>query len=503
MKKFFNEILPFIFIALIILVCVFNVDAQPYIRSFDANRTVNVSNAAELNAAINSAQTGDQILLSDGTYSLSITMTRQNVMVKCPGHCIIIGQVKLQAINTWIWGLEVAWTGAGSFIDLAAPDTFAINNVISGSSVNGSVGISAFSQPGLRVISGNIIFHTQHLMYIQNTAPHELYVVGNTLIEPQGEPSNQRAIHEYTESPNKTENVKYIRNIVFTGQILVGGQVNATPNIGNSFDELVAYKSNTVFGYKRLDDTDITNSIYLKSTYDNQWFWGEGEVVYSPTPITFTGNKFYNLSGGKHVIITTSAYIPGRVQCSPKFRSTDTFNNNEYYGGFNSGLCANNVNDVQLAPLSLFQTKTQNAGNRFDNDSTVSASAIPDGYKLILNEYDSSSASLAVWNFSGSPTVNISLPQAASLYPAETPFGGSVVTLPSGPSALNQSAEFEAYYVKFNTGPPPPNPCDTVNQLAIDILNISLDESLTYQKRVRQMRKKDVELINALEECQE
>lgn len=492
-------ILAFLGFLLMVSVCgVIEAEGQPYDRDFTVVRTVNVT-PTDLLATLSAAQPGDQLVMADGNYSGNITMDRVNVMLFCPGHCVLNGTVKLQGQNTWLVGLEII-ANAGNFVEMQAPDTVVMGCVIHGQGAIWTVGILATNWPN-QLIAFNTIFDVQHGLYLQNTLPANKWIVGNYIADVILPPDNNaRTIHAYSESANKMEGMRFIKNITRNGQFLIGGQVNATPPIDNSIDEHLAFKSDLVLGYKRPEDTDVTSSIFLRSRYDSQWFWGEGEQVYTPTPITVTGNKFFNPTGTQ-VLITTSAYTPNRVQCSPKLRTTDTFDNNEYYGGFKNALCANGVNDVVVQPLSFWHTKTTNAGKKLDANSTSSSSAPANGYKLIQNEWDPNKATLAVWAFDGAATVSVTLPNSGNVFQATNPYGTPVVAGNSGLNSIPIIGEFAVYAVKYSGPPPPQCNLDEVDSRLAEAMTILNDPALTATKARRQAKKKVQEAKNLLTPC--
>jgi hypothetical protein len=393
--------------------------------------------------------------------------------------------------------------------------------VIAGTGVNGSVGICAFSQSGIRVVYGNTVFRTQHLTYFQNTAPQELFVVGNTFIEPDGEINNQRAIHAYTESANKGEKMRFINNVISGGQALIGGQANSTPYLLIEYLKNLNYKADFSGGYKRPIELKFEENILLKSKLDLGMFWGEGERQYiagildpNGNPYctgesclsecsTIKSNVFFN-PGQIQLNIKTAAYYPPgtRNEGLPKLRACDVCDLNDYRGGFRNAAHANNENHVLLQPLDFWKNKTQTMGNRLDNNSTSTNANPDDGFKVILNEYDPTRGTLAVWNFSGSPTVNISLPFNATLHPIKTPYGAPIANVPMGAFAFNQSSEFEVYHFRASSTPDPdPEECDlaTAYALAVKIMQDRLDPLTTHQIKVRRMGKTDLQLIECLE----
>jgi len=481
-------------------------NAQPYVRTFDAIRTVNVATSAELSAAINSAQPGDVLLLQDGSiFNIDISIKNPDLMIKCNGHCVIDGAILLDAPNVWLWGIEIK-THAYKSINFFSANGGIINCVIHGDGGQDQVGVFTAPVPltpdNVMVIYGNIIYDEQYAAYVQNTEGSPKYIVNNVMTDIVY-PSLPYVIHNYSQTENRVQDIHYFDNVISTGTILNGGQGAppdnyGTPPINIEFKGNILYATGSQ-GFKRPFNLQFVNNYIFKSPLINDFIWGVGEgwFSYPPQPFTVTGNKIYN-PGQQQVYYRTSRY-PGfnlpREDGVSKFRASDVIDSNEYYGGFSGGINADNTN-TSTTDINQWRNITQNAGNRFDNSSTVFSNAPSDSFSLKINEYDNSRATLAVWKFSGANAVNITLPKAADIFAIKNTYGAPIASLPSGQSSFPQSTEFGMYLVKFKDNQPI---CDI--PFALNALNIAK----TYIQQAK--KKKALTAINsaidALNECEQ
>jgi len=200
--------------------------------------------------------------------------------------------------------------------------------------------------------------------------------------------------HAYTEGGTIT-GLQFQQNIVKNGRFLIGGyNVPADREVveGNYF-----YDSLVQFGYRRPTQVTFQNNYLSRAQLITEYFWGEGETVYTQqAPNVYTNNQFLLPIDGVHVKFRTSAYLStGRCEGCPRVQGTDTFNNNSYSTPFRGMFYADNRN-LGTIGFSSWKSATSSAGNSFDTAS--SEVATPSGSKIVIlnNEYEVGRGTLAV-----------------------------------------------------------------------------------------------------------
>lgn len=115
---------------------------------------------------------------------------------------------------------------------------------------------------------------------------------------------------------------------------------------------------------------------------------GTGFEVQAVTNLTFTGNRFYSSNSGDiYTLAGTSGY---------------TWNNNTYYS-------TTTQNRFAQAGVGNFNFTNWKAIYSYDAASTTSSPALPDGYTLLPNTYETGRANLIVTAASGATSINVNL----------------------------------------------------------------------------------------------
>jgi len=384
---------------------------EPWVRQLPVpNRQVFINNQSEFNSWITNIQPYDYCQINDGVLvGGTLESWQEGVVVKGIGHAKHDGIVNHQARNNWYMNMHNIY-GAGTSMNIYWADDAVVNCVIEGDGINEhAVGVFVAGGGGSsKLLYGNIIRKKSDAVYIQNSAVGLDHIVHNYLGDCVPTP-NSYSIHEYAQSPDRNNNVRYIQNVVANSNVLVGGQDQATLPLYNLMQENWFWQCASVkFNYKRPICMDLINNYFLKSCLEFLNFQGVGDGSNDP-PVDewsiVTGNKLYN-PGGYHFKFQTSAYINGvRVDGTPRIRNVDIWDNNWYHGLFTGDIHAGGISK-NLIMLPEWRTESQNAGKMFDNNSSNVPNPPVDQYWLIPNDYDPDRAMLVVWGI-----VNLNLPR--------------------------------------------------------------------------------------------
>jgi hypothetical protein len=400
-----------------------------------------------------------------GRFRLTRSGTAANPIVfrAIAGERIVIdGAFEITGAHNWVWGFEITDpTGRAaqdSGVAALAPGVHVLNNVVHHQANKN--GIGAWNSGAGQVVYGNVIYENgqgpnhPHNIYTQNdfSTYGRKYIVENLILDAADVCGGCFNFHAYTEG-GFIKGFHLEGNVVSNGRFLIGGYNQPADNevlIGNFF-----YDSQAQFGYARPTQVEFRSNFLARTTLDIQWYWGDGETVYTqPAPNVFTNNQII-LPAGPHIRFRTSAYLSsGRCEGCPRIRSVDVFNNNSYSTPFSATFFANN-SSLGTVDFNTWKSATSSAGRAFDANSTVVA--VPSGAKVVLlpNDYEPGRGHLAIFNWSGLDDVTVDLSSvvksgaAFSLYPAKDVYGTPAVSgVYSGPMDVPVSgAEFSVFVV--------------------------------------------------------
>lgn len=521
-----NRILPFFFIALIILVSLFEAAyAQPYVRAFNANDNKPVSTVSELNNAIATSQPGHSIEIAGGIYNtgqiiLSRAGTAENAIVMKPvagEHVVINGSIRMNAAHNYIMGLEITGGANVGGVNLIGVEMFcnncgAINNVIHG--INGAPGLMAYNTGANQVIYGNIFYenipanNNPHNLYVQNdynTFGYK-YIVGNASIDsniadtlPNGSAAETFNFHAYTQG-GFIDGMYVEKNVFSNGRFLIGrDSASAPPQHHQVVKGNYFYNLTPQIGYRNAIQFEFTNNYIGRGGFKSDWI----DSATSAAPNIFTGNKLVTFSGQQMAIKTA---IGGTVGTA-RIKATDIFDDNQYSGPWRSSLNADGVFhccDTSYSGHWLPNTAAR-GGVNWDVNSTYSASTASSlEYFVIENEYDSNRAFLVVYNWPNATSFTFNRAGQFALYNLKDSFGAAIISGVDSAS-VPLTKEFEVFLIKGGSQPEPEPECDPdlILQLATDIWNIRMDQNANHAQRVRRMGRKDLELLQQAEICAE
>lgn len=434
----------------------------PWFRPLPIGGTIKtVTNNTELLQAIGSLKAGDFIKLKAGIYdpwpdpAVPIELDYMNTVLYSDEGAILKKRVHLMGDNSWLYGCRFDISGAGNYAEMRGNNCGVVNNIIFGDGVSlGSVGI--FSGAGKNQLSyGNIVRGTQHGIYVQNTSPDGVeFVVGNYLGDVVNY-QNAAAFHAYAESANKVELIQFHKNIFANARGIIGGSVNATIPLHNVFKDNWFYKM-SLEHYKRPQCTDMEFNKFINSVAKLELFFGVSEGINPGSDTSFIRrNSFYN-PGGQQVRLQTSGYNAAGVRYDhgePKLRTIDTFDDNDYFGGFHNYFAANNNVQASVTRIEDWRNYSNAAGKQLDATSRVHSGPPPNMAELIPNEYDNNRGMLVCWNGNGLE-FEVDLGLMGSLAPISSPDGFGQ---PSQ-KHLILAEGFSVYAVKFSATQPEPEP---------------------------------------------
>jgi hypothetical protein len=454
--------LLFLFLVVAVSVSAQGTGTTPWKKTFTVNHTCSPADSAALNACINNAVSGEDIVLQDGvTYDgdFDLPSNKPNVRIRCQSgqHCIIQGsQFDLLGTNQWLMGVHVKST---SFNHYSMGGVVANNLFEADLTENRVVGFwVASGTPSPSVFYGNTSIKWEHDLYIQNTAPTVKYVVNNIFeqVLPNG---NGRPIHAYTQSAHKMENITFLYNLVRDGEFLVGGGADNTPIINIVIKDNILYNSNMRVDYVNTGQFDIENNRIFRGSdlgtgviqHQNMWGSGEACFTYPTTPNIVKGNIFQ--SGGVNYF--TARYLS---DCSTleltqsHLRSTDDVDDNTYHNGFFGSVWASgNPNPQGATDLATWHALTSGHGNEYDTNSVVLSTNLTTGSRLYPNDYDANRAHLGVWSFDGYTVTYRTFTRSGGIYTPGGQYGTPVVTFTANVSvAIPITGEYTSYVVKYN-----------------------------------------------------
>jgi hypothetical protein len=373
---------------------------------------------------------------------------------------IIEGGFSINAPYNWIWGFEIidpnnVQTDGGA--EMLAPGIRVINCVIHDQF--GNIGIGAWNQGKGQVVYGNIIYkqiandNRPHNLYAQNDYDKwgYKYIVNNLILDSAEVAHNTQNVQCYTEGGLIT-GFWFEKNIVKNGRFLIGGfNVPAEHEV---VLENYFYRSVIQFGYRRPTQVRFQNNYAARSPLITQWVWGAGETEFKQSlPSVYTGNEFIRPTG-PHVRFSTSAYLPsGRCEGCPRIRPNDVFDNNTYTAPFRATFFAGSKRTGAIN-LATWRKMTAEAGKAFDVHSREIPN--PKGVKTVIlkNDYDSSRAHMAVYNWSGAPRVRVDLGSyltngtSFAIYDAKASFQTPIASgIYSGPMEIPCEREFGVFLI--------------------------------------------------------
>ena len=357
-------------------------------------------------------------------------------------------------------------------------------------------GISDFSGGGDTYLYGNMEWNTRYGLYQHNDSKANPidYVIKNIVFNIkekwQDNSTHTACVHgesqnlqQYSQSGATFHQYDY-KNVLFDSEstqgfrdsgILGGG--TTTPNIDLVFTENYTYNIPLwQFGDSTPIQLTYTNN-YIGNGGANFFRWeGSGETCAASLPYPtdgqiITGNTLVpdTVFSAKTVQITTQIWNPGGVPvCSTRlngtqpFRSVDIISNNTYLGtGLTYDIFCNNSNLTNQTFANYKSAGIACGLASFETGTTTGAHPSTPKIFLNLNDYDSTQATLVVYNWAG--TANVTIPHALldtflvncegfDAYDVEDIFGGTVysttyngadVSFPVG--ATN---EFKTYLLK-------------------------------------------------------
>jgi hypothetical protein len=456
MNKLFLKLILISFLLCIPLIDILEPQIPaPYIKRFNPIRRFTVSNGVALRQKLNTAQPGDLIQLTNGTYLGTFVLhkagTIENpIVIKGLGRVGFNGGFRVRARNNYIMGIE--FSGGRTGIDLFCAECGAINNVIH--DVVGSPGLGAWDYGANQVIYGNIIYkqvpnnNNPHNIYTQNrfTENGYKYFISNVVVDVATE--NTFNFHGYTEG-GYTSGFHLERNVFANGTVLVGSTSNKEPDHHHLLRQNYFYKADARIGYHVPIQFKFQNNYLGRSTLRTEYMWGTGETTYTnllTEPSEITGNTIV-LPERFHMHLGTAN--SSQPAGGPRFRPGDISNNNRFIKpgkGFYS-LNAGGLFYATITGIVDWRDYTQESGGMAFDINSVEVPSEPTKQFFIQNEYDPNRGFLVVYNWKKMQGITFQHPGTFDVFRVRQPFGPPVVT---GTNSVRVplSGEFEVFLVK-------------------------------------------------------
>jgi hypothetical protein len=318
----------------------------------------------------------------------------ERVTLDAAGNAWNVPALTVYGAWTWFRDFEITHSGPRVFgnarphgVEVYGPNTKLINLVIHD---NGQ-GIGLWTAAPDSEAYGNVLYNNGwegtdrghgHNLYTQNQTGYK-YINNNIMLLPFG-----YSLHVYSTTV-PIDNYQIGKNIFLSGQVLVGGQIDAH-NI--TYDGNYHYMAHPTFGFGATNNANLTFTNNFIAAYPALRWWSNAKV---------NNNTFFPVNQTGQDLALSITLRPGGTT------GDYVVDKNTYYQGITRAGWDFSMYDPSVHNYTYTMWSNQTPWDRTSNYITTQ----PTGTKIVLqpNQYDPDKANLAIYNWNKASSVNVDL----------------------------------------------------------------------------------------------